>query len=789
MQRLIKTFICAAMLAMSWQQARGFALLGPLGVGGDSWQTPILGYGLAYEDVTLPGGPVFLGDIGGPRNFPEGYRRNDPVLYYASDRAFSGFFGAQGEAAVDQAFAIMNNFFTNHPNGVDGYSHSLSEFPFDSQHFNGIAQGLYLTDVKSVTLHCLVEQMGLAEPERYTWTLRQRFEGPSPPPCPENVFYVVIQRNYGIDDQPLTGPGTGTIYSPYVNNLLYTYGILEDCNRHPPVWSAITVPFSTDMNNPQYTAVAANNFEGGAESGLGGLQIGGFYSGLTMDDAAGMRYLMTSNNIQFEIPAAGAQFENTNFSTLNPLITSDLASLLGFASTNPPGVVQAAFPNVVIDTVSNFFVVVSNPIVVAYFTNFPGTPVGTPPTLVVKTNGFTLSLQQRFAYTFGNLVIVHEYTNTAALLQTTSLAEPIGAPIGSPPITNITTKKIILTNVISGDYYTIPPGSCGFDIVQTLWTNQIAGFSTNIIATATNTLGGSNAVGFVGTQAIVTMFTNDAFAYYACNFETSGPANFQGIQRVQFVRVSDNNVDPLTQAFYQPVTNSYSMVWFNPTNSTIGGRRQYQRIVTAPDFLFTASDNVAANTFVGTVTRNINFEQGQILPGSAGPGVIDRQTVFSFNKVGTPWWNGPFGNTNLFASGQSSTVNQSSAIPSVLWGSFDGTTNTPIVYPTGLSVQELESQMIILISPNTLPDGTNAVPYVPTTFSATGGKPPYSWSVSGLPDGLAFLGGNTILGTPNVTITNGTPSQVFDVTVHLMDSSLPTNVVTMPMTITIHDSP
>jgi hypothetical protein len=796
MQRLIKTFICAAMLVTGWQKAYGFALLGPLPgtpglptAFGDSWQVIAIGYGLAYQQSLDAGGPVFLGDIGGPKNFPEGYRRNDPVLYYAYSRNFSGFFGAQGEAAADQAFAIMNNFFTNHPNGVDGYSHNLSEFPFDSQHFNGIAQGLYLTDLKSVTLHCLVEQMGLAEPERYTWTMRNRALGNSPPPCPENTLYVVVQRNYGIDDQPLTSPGTGTIYSPYVNNLLYTYGIQETCGAPGIPWTAITIPFSTDMTKPQYTAVAANDFEGAAEKGLGGLQVGGFYNGLTVDDAAGMRYLMTSNNIAFETPAAGTQLENTNFSTLNALVTSNLATLLEFSLTNPPAAVQAAFPNVVIDTVSNFFIVVSNPIVSAYFTNFPGSPLGSPPTLVVKTNGFTLSLQQEFSYSFGNLVIVHEYTNTAALFQTTSLAEPIGAPVGSPPITNVTTKKIILTNVISGDYYTIPPGSCGFDIVQTLWTNNFVGFTTNIIASATNTVGGTNAAGFVGTQAIVTAFTNDAFAYYACNFETSGPANFQGIQRVQFVRVSDNNVDPLTQAFYTPVTNSYSMVWFNPTNSSIGGRRQFQRIVTAPDFLFTTADNVAANSFVGTVTRDINFEVGQILPNSAGPGVIDRQTVLSYNRVGTPFWNGPFPNTNSLVNGQVSAVNQSTALASVLWGSFDGTTNTPIVYPTGLSIQELESQMIISISPTTLPDGTNAVPYVPTTFSATGGKPPYSWSVSGLPDGLALLGGNTILGTPNVTITNSTPSQVFDVTVQLMDSSLPTNIVTMPMTITIHNSP
>jgi hypothetical protein len=779
MQRLIKIFICAALLVTGGQQAWGYALLGPIANGGDSWQTGILGYGLAYQDILkYPGGPVFLGDIGAPKNLAEGYRRNDQVLYYAYDQNFSGFFGAQGEAACDQAFAIMNNFFTNHPNGVDGYSPTLSEFPFDSQHFNGIAQGLFLTDLKSVTLHCLVEQMGLAEPERYTWTLRQRTELASPPPCPENVVYVVINRNFGIFDQPLTGPGTGTIYSPYVNNLLYTYGIAEDCNRHPPVWSAITIPFSTDMTQPQYTAVAANDFEGGAQSGLGGLDIGGFYSGLTEDDAAGMRFLLSSNNIVFETPAAGAQLENTNFSTLNLLVTSNLTTLLEFASTNPPGAVQAAFPNVVIDTVSNFFVTVTNPIISTFLTNNPGDPANLPPHLVVVTNGFFLTFPQEFSYTFGNLVILHEHTNTAAKVQTISIGNKPGDPANLPPETNVTTTTTTLKGVISGDYYTLPPGSCGIDIYATLATNNPAGSSTNVVATFTDPNTGNTS-----TESIITTFTNDVFEYFACTLTTNGPAQYQGVQHIQFVRVSDNNVDPLTQAFFTPITNSYPMVWFNPTNSQLGVRR-FQRVITAPDFLFTASDQVAANDFVSTVSRNINFETGQVLPQEAGPGVIDGETVFNFNKVGTPFWNGPFVDTNSFVNGQVSGVNQATAVPSVLWASFDGTTNTPIVYPTGASIQELESQMIISISPTSLPDGTNGVPYVPTPFTATGGTPPYSWSVSGLPSGLALLGGNVVEGTPNGN-TNG----VYDVTVQLMDSSLPTNIVTMPMTITMHNSP
>ena len=87
------------------------------------------------------------------------------------------------------------------------------------------------------------------------------------------------------------------------------------------------------------------------------------------------------------------------------------------------------------------------------------------------------------------------------------------------------------------------------------------------------------------------------------------------------------------------------------------------------------------------------------------------------------------------------------------------------------------------ISPATLPNGTNGTPYPPTSFTATGGTPPYSWSlVSGsqLPSGLALYNG-VLEGTPNGN-TNG----VYDLTIQLTDTSVPAKVVTMPYTITIN---
>lgn len=790
------------MLVFGRQAAHAFALLGPLpgytglpATFGDAWQTIELGYGLAYENASIPGSPVFLGDIGGPKNvgvtgtedsIGEGYRRNDPVVYYGYDANFDGYFGPKGEAACDQAFAIMNQVFTNYPTGVDGYSSNLVEFPFDSQHFNGTAQALYLTDIKSVTLHLLVEQMGLAEPERYTWTLHDRFQGASPPPCPENISYLVVQRNYGSADQPLTGPETGTLYSPYVNDLLYTYGIAEDCGHHPPDWTAVAIPFSTDTTVPEYTAVAANDFEGGEENGLGGLQVGGYYTGLTEDDVAGLRYLMSSNAIAPEIPTAGSQLEATN-SYLLPLETSPLYPLLQFAQTNPPSIVTNTYPGLVIDSYSNYYTFVTNWVTYSYFTNYPGSPASAPPVFVVGTNGYTLSWQTNYVYNFANMVIVDYYTNTPATLITVSAGagnSGYGGPAGAQGsfTTNIFTQTVVLSNVISGDYFILPPNSCGFDIVETNAANVFAGVVTNFVTTATNTAasGSTNAIGFVGSQTLEVLLTNNFFSYYACTLQTNGPARYRGIEQVHFVRIANSDIDPYTDALYTYITNTYTMQWV--TNFQHGSQT-FQRVITTPDILFTATDDGQANTFNGTVTRGINFEVGQILPGLAGPGTIDGQTIFNFNKIGTAWWNGPFPDTNSFLDGPQSEVNQTTGIPSLLWASFDGTTNTPVVYPSSLSVQELESQMAINISPTNLPDATNGIPYAPVPFSATGGTAPYTWTVaknSALPLGL-YISQNYLEGTPN-----GNSNGVYGVTIQMTDSSVPANVVLTPYTINIH---
>ena len=103
----------------------------------------------------------------------------------------------------------------------------------------------------------------------------------------------------------------------------------------------------------------------------------------------------------------------------------DLAAFLAFITTNNPAAVQAAYPGVVINTVSNTVTIVSNVTYTAYFTNAPvGSPYGSPLTLVVKTN-YQPVFQILYFYTFANIFTNHYFANAKAVLQTTLASAPI----------------------------------------------------------------------------------------------------------------------------------------------------------------------------------------------------------------------------------------------------------------------------------------------------------------------------------------------------------------------------
>ncbi len=831
--RAIKRFWWVALLAAGAQPAWGFALLGPFPASAtapDGYQQPAIGYQqntFTYAIGAYPGGPVSLGDIGFPKNIGEGYRRNTPFIYYTYDANFLGYFGSNGAAVVDSAFATMNKAFTTNPvtgqfltNGVDSLSAGISEYPPESLHINYEAQTLYLTDLKSVTLHCLVEQLGLATPERFTWTLEGRvvITFIPPVPCPRNIAYLVIQRNYGITPSDLDQ----LQYSSYVNDVLYTYEIAEGCTGTP---LAETIPFNVDPLANIYTSVAADNVDPETGAGLG---IGAYYAGLTRDDMAGLRYLYTSNNINWETAAYIAQNGTINPQSVssatgnsgagaatllvtNPqpvivITSSNLNTLLTFAQANPPAAIPGVFPGVVVAGSTSYFTVVCTTNVIATIPNpnqygapYPPGGFGT----LVPVTAVNCGYQQMYSTTFANVItngnltnnpnitlastniMLNYFTNTVVTTLTTSLTPNTGSGQPYPPVNAVTNANVTTStttvNVPSGEYLVLPAGACGFNILGEITNAPV--ITTNFVSTATN------GNGFVDTISTVTSFTPHQFLVQPINC-TETPFStglYEGIQRVQFVRA---NFDSLLGRFFQPFTNSYTMTIITNGTATV---QKFQRVVSAPDILLTAQ-NEATGVSDLTVTRTMTFDMDNAGTGLAGPGTINPRSTLIYNKVGDAFQNGYeiFNVLNTNAD-----VQEASQMPVLQWASFDASTNDPVLYPNGTSIANLQSQVLVQVSPPppALPDGTNGMVYPAQTFTATGGAftPPYTWGLAPgsqpLPSGLSWMssvpGGptDTISGTPagNPTGPAGAP---FDFTVQLTDSL--GRSVNWNYTITIH---
>jgi hypothetical protein len=765
MRQAMKTILLAAVLTFGLlHPVWAFSPGGPIGnnpnptgpqPGGDSWQQAVIGYGLG-------------GDLNAPKNLGEEYRRNLPVMYYAFDENFDGFFGANGEAAVAGAFAIMNSL-TN----VSSYSANLSEFPVESRRVNFQAQALGLLDLKSVTLGALTEQMGLADPIRYAWTLHDRFHVGTVG-CPVGEEYLVVQRNFDLISSPLNQ----LQYSPYVNNTLYSYQILEECTGPNPL--GLAVPFAVDPTADTYSPVAS--YDGGllsidTSSGLllqeaaGIYSYGSYFTGLTRDDVAALRYLLQKSNINKEtidlesslITATtnGTTGFPINSNTPSGFGTFDLGALLSASPTNNAASLEALFPGVIVSSSTPYLGIVTNYTITAYFTNFLKSAVGAPPQLVVITNK-SYSVGTFFSNSFANIVTNHYYPNSVETIQTVTVGPRPGAAAPAPLVTNVVNKTVTLKGVPSGDYYILPTTPCGLDIINNNFFTTIV-TTTNLASSVfgTNALSVTNAIGTSFSFAqIITRTTNYIFEVGAvdCTLTPAPTGPYEGVENIKFVQAGGFDSD-LGQ-FFQPITNRYTMTFVNPTNGQ-AHVQNFQRIVTTPDFLFSAEDmtsgpgSPAHGSF--NISRNLTFDQDNVLPGLAGPGTITSPTTIAFNRSGPVYFNS-FGDVmdglSYFTATPGGDTNDLFYAEYYVWASFDGTTNAPVIYPDGTSINNLENQILIQITPTTVPAGTNNVTYTATTFTVSGGSftKPYTWSAPGLPPGLAITSNSdstaTLSGTP-----------------------------------------
>lgn len=718
------------------QSVFGYALLGP---DNEGYQVGALGY-------------FVFSDVGTPKNFGQGYRWNTPTNYYAYDETFLEYFGSNGVVAVDSAFNMFNTL-----SNATWISTNLNSFPLQSSRVNFRASALQLVDLKSQTMSAIIEQLGLAEPDRWTWCLHDRFPIPGAP-CP-NFDYLIIQRNF----DPFTH-----LYSSFVNGVFYDYEIEEFCGLNPnpfaPVLAdAFEIPVDPLQQTTSFGSVAAN-----IGSAYHDIPAGMFFTGFTRDDVGGLSYLYSATNAFNEQPAATSLQLVTN-ANISLLVTSNLALFLAQASTNDAPTLTALYPGLVITATTNFFTNVVTTNVTAFLTNPPFAPAGT--VQIVLVTNFTTNVQQLFFHTFANVVTNHVFSKGFITVQTTSIDPVPFAPAGTFQ-TNVH-NSTSLVNFPNGDFFIVPPNLCGgFDIlpsppnpqlVQVITTTNIIPVATNII-TVTNGTGGSTTL----TASFITYFTNYTLLVRTVDCVTNGIELREGIEHVSFVR---QDFDSLLGRAWTPVTNFYHQTAITNGAPVV---ETFRRILTAPDILISAQDltsGPAAVPFVGTIKRTApNFNQNAIPatppgPGQAegGPGTMQPfGREFTFNSVGPIFENsGPFFNV----PGIGAFFFQTNSIFVFQWGSFDGTTNDPIVYPDTQSIASLEAQLFFQITTVLLPTGNVGVPYG-ATLQALGASPPYHWALAqnspGLPPGLMLSADGTISGTP-------TKPGVFDFTVQTTD--------------------
>jgi len=782
MVRFLKKLVWMAGCVLGCQSAFGFALLGPVPANGnpDDFQVPTIGYALnplaynggIYSSIAVypsfdPGAPKNVGT--GDNNTGQGYRRNTPVIYYAFDASFHNFFGADGEKAVDDAMAVFNSL-TN----VTAYSSDLSEFPTDSRRANFRAGADYLLDIKSVTMGFLTEQLGLFQPTRWVWALHDRANVP-PVPCPGNMEYTIIKRNFDIV------PSDGDTYqnSSYVNGVLYSYFINEICTGANPLADAIEFP--VDPLSAPYSAVA--DFD---SFWYQGLPLGSFYTSLTRDDVGGLRFLLQTNH--FSTEAAGSDTVEFLTNSQTAFITNqDLNLFAAQAATNPPAALLALYPGLVITSTNTTFPLAITTNVAETLRNSPLDPAGFPPTHPFFVTNFTTNVITAFQYSFGN--VVTNAVSARGLVATITLSAhvPPLSPAGTPATlqTNLT---ILPVNGVFGSFFILPTNVCAIQILSNLFTQVIA--TTNF--PATNILAGStNTVTF--TPGTVRFFTNQTLLYLPVTCPTNTVATRQGVDKITFIR---RDYDSEVNQLWEPVTNDYVLIEL--TNNILVPRH-IQRAVLRPDIVFSAADLAINTSFtysnsVGNTTktisisitgfapleaiRTVNFNQTTRPPNQAGPGTIVDDpvlpTLIIFNETGPL-----FLNDNLSAPGFGAPflgeATQTNLFD-ISWGSFDGTTNPPIVYPHGSSILDLENLLTgPTITTRQLPNASIGVLYS-AQFAATGGQPfpapnpPYSYSLSpgsgGLPDGLNLTPDGQITGTP----TGRGGGNIYDFSVRVTDS-------------------
>lgn len=153
-----------------------------------------------------------------------------------------------------------------------------------------------------------------------------------------------------------------------------------------------------------------------------------------------------------------------------------------------------------------------------------------------------------------------------------------------------------------------------------------------------------------------------------------------GVDKVRFVKV---NTDPVLRQNSRQAAVTYPEV---VSSNGVVVRQVVSRILARPDILISARD-LGVGTYVPIIGAQVQpgfVNTGAALDGNAeGPGNIEPQSGFTFSKVG------------VYSLNRGNTDEQDGQ-PGRLWGSFDGSTNAPVLYPIGSKLADLEAAALYL---------------------------------------------------------------------------------------------
>jgi len=209
-------------------------------------------------------------------------------------------------------------------------------------------------------------------------------------------------------------------------------------------------------------------------------------------------------------------------------------------------------------------------------------------------------------------------------------------------------------------------------------------------------------------------------------------------------------------AVFGPTSASTDMT-VNRLTTSLGLTLSSAEVIFGQPVIATVQLGPAPPAGVAAPTGNITFQEGGKTLGAASPSSSSATLTLDGLDVGLHQIDAQYaGDKNWTSAGASAVVNIKRAAVS--------------------------------ITTSSLPDGGLGSPYT-ATLGATGGTPPYQWTISGLPQGLSGDASGAISGTPTAEGKFSATVEVRDHNGATASASLALNVMVQPLAITTSSLP